>query len=196
VAGRNAAHLGDRGGERIQATRTLRVGLSFASLALATGLAAYPPLAASGLERLIAVGGVFGVLALAVGLLGAPSALPWALAAIGGEYAAFFALRGGSVDTRAPVYAAGLLVVAELAYWAGDRRSPARPDRELEVRRLVGILIAAVGSIALGALVLGISSASVGSGVALEALGVACAVALLVIVAVVVRADRDPRPEV
>ncbi len=141
------------------------------------------------------MGAVLGVLGLIAGLLGASSALPWALAAIGGEYAAWFALRGGGVDTRAPVYAAGLLVVAELAYWAGDRRSPARPDTELEVRRLVGVLIAAFGSIALGAVVLGISSVSVGSGVTLEALGVACAVALLIIVASLVRADRDASAE-
>jgi hypothetical protein len=149
----------------------------------------------SGLEHLIALGAVLGIAVLAVGLLGLPSAIPWGLAFIGAEYAAWFALEGGGIDTRAPVYAAGLIVVGELAYWARDRRSVAAPDLELEARRLVALLITATGAIAAGATVLGVSSLSIGGGVALEALGVACAVTLLVIVAKLVRADRDAPPE-
>lgn len=149
----------------------------------------------SGLEQLIALGAVLGIALLAVGLVGLSSAIPWGLAFIGAEYAAWFALRGGGIDTRAPVYGAGLIVVGELAYWARDRRSVAAPDPELEVRRFVALLITAVAAIAAGAAVLGVSSLSLGGGVAVEALGVACAVTLLMLVAKLVRADRDPSPE-
>jgi hypothetical protein len=161
---------------------------------LAAGVAAYPPLTVSGLEQLIALGAVLGLAALALGLAGLNSAIPCGLALIGAEYAAWFALRGGGIDTRAPLYAAGLIVVGELAYWVRDRRSAAAPDTELEVRRFVALLITAMGTIAAGTVVLGVSSASIGGGVALEALGVACAVGFLVLVARLVRADRDLPP--
>jgi hypothetical protein len=162
------------------------------ALVLGVALAAYPAAATRGLDRLVAIGALAGVLLLLTAVAGAASALPWAIAAIGAEYAAWFALRGGEgVDTRAPVYGAGLLVVAELAYWARDRRSPAIPQGGLEFRRLFGVLGAAVAALAVGAFALGISSASLGSGVGLEALGVAAAIALLVLLAVLVREDRD-----
>lgn len=122
---------------------------------------------------------------------GVSSAVPWALAALGAEYAAWFALRGGAVDTRAPLYGAGLLVVAELSYWALDRRSAAHAELELDVRRLVGMLLLLTGSLALGTLLLGASAVSIGGGVVLEALGVTAAVALLVLVAMVVRRGRE-----
>jgi hypothetical protein len=161
------------------------------ALALGVALAAYPASATEGLDRLVAIGAVAGVLLLLVAVAGATSTLPWAIAFIGAEYAAWFALRGGGVDSRAPVYGAGLLVVAELAYWARDRGSTAVPAPGLEVRRSFGVLAAAVGALAVGAVALGISAVSLGSGVALEALGVGAAVALLVLLAVMVREDRD-----
>jgi len=162
---------------------------------LAAGLAAYPAASTEGLSRFVAVGAILGMGLLLPALAGVVSTLPWALAAIGGEYAALFALRGGDVDTRAPVYAAGLLVVAEIVYWARDRQSTAVPVPGLEVRRFFGVLLSAVGALAIGALVLGISSISLGSGVGVEALGVAGAVALVILLAALIRADRDELPE-
>jgi len=163
---------------------------------LAAGLAAYPVASTEGLSRLVAVGAILGMGLLLPALAGAVSALPWALAALGGEYAALFTLRGGDVDTRAPVYAAGLLVVAELVYWTHDRKSTAVPAPGLEVRRFFCVLLFAVGALATGALVLGISSISLGGGVGLEALGVAGAVALIILLAALIRTDRDEQPEI
>jgi hypothetical protein len=141
----------------------------------------------------VGLGGAFALIALLVALAGGPSsAVPWALAALGGEYAAWLALRDGGVDTRAPLYGAELLLVAELSYWVIDRRSAARADQELDVRRAVTLLILLAASIALGALLLAASSVTIGGGVALEALGVAGAVALLVVVAILVRGHRQP----
>lgn len=149
-----------------------------------------------GLEQLVGLGGAFALLALLVALGGGvSSAVAWALAALGGEYAAWLALRDGGVDTRAPLYGAGLLLVAELSYWAIDRRSTARAERQLDVRRAVALLVSLAASIALGTLLLGASSVSIGGGVALEALGVAGAVALLIVVAILVRGERRPEPE-
>jgi hypothetical protein len=148
------------------------------------------------LSRLVAVGAIVGIGLLLPALAGAVSTLPWAIAAIGGEYAAWWAVRGGDIDTRAPVYAAGLLVVAELVYWARDRQSTAVPAAGLEVRRFFGVFLSAVGALAVGALVLGISSISLGGGVGIEALGIAGAVALIVLLAALIRSDRDEQPEI
>lgn len=153
-------------------------------------------LVTDGLEQLVGLGGAFALLALLVALGGGvSSAVAWALAGLGGEYASWLALRGSGVDTRAPLYAAGLLLVGELSYWAIDRRSTARAEQQLDVRRAVGLLVALAASIALGTLLLAASSVSIGGGVALEALGVTGAVALLVVVAILVRGQRQPEPE-
>jgi hypothetical protein len=50
--------------------------------------------------------------------------------------------------------------------------------------------------LAVGALVLGISSISLGGGVGIEALGIAGAVALIVLLAALIRSDRDEQPEI
>ena len=153
-------------------------------MAAAAGVGLYPVVATGGAERLVSIGGAFAVLALIGGVSsGTATLVPWAVAALGGEYAVWLTLRGGGVDTRSPLYAAGLLLVAELAYWALDRRSLAVPDVELEVRRALRLLVALAASIAVGAALLAASAASVGGGVALEAVGVAAAVALLLLVA-------------
>lgn len=153
-------------------------------------------LVTDGIEQLVAVGGAFALLALLIALGGGvSSAVAWALVGLGGEYAAWLALRGGGVDTRAPLYGAGLLLVGELSYWSLDRRSTARAEQQLDVRRAVALLVALPASIALGTLLLAASSVSIGGGVALEALGVAGAVALLVVVAILVRGQRQPEPE-
>lgn len=170
--------------------------MTAAALAAAAGLGAYPALATDGLEQLVGLGGAFALLALLVALpAGVSSPVPWALAALGGEYAAWFALRGGDIDTRAPLYGVGLLLVGELSYWALDRRSTAPAELELEVRRAVGLLVMLAATIGLGTLLLGASAVSVGGGVALEAIGVAAAVALLVLVAVLVRSEQAREPE-
>jgi hypothetical protein len=126
---------------------------------------------------------------------GVTSAVPWAVVALGSEYASWLALRDGGVDTRSPLYAAGLLLVAELSYWAIDRRSTARAEVQLEMWRAVTLLGWLMASIALGTVLLAASSLSVSGGVGLEALGVVAAVGLFVLVAVLVRRRREPTPE-
>lgn len=111
-----------------------------------------------------------------------PALIAWSLALLGGEYALWLTERGGAVETRSPLYAAGLLLVAELAYDAVDESS-VRAEPELHARRGVQLAGIAVGALAAGTVVLAAAAIPVGGGVALTAVGVvAASLALLVIV--------------
>ena len=102
-----------------------------------------------------------------------------ALGLLGAEYAALFALRGDAVDSRAPLYGACFLAVAELAYGALELRAGA-PEPGLTARRIVILAGLALGSVVVGTIVLAAASAPLDGGVGLEAVGVFAAVALLV----------------
>lgn len=133
-----------------------------------------------------------GALALAALLLLAaalawplPSLLPWPLVLLGGLYA--WKLGGGSVDAWAPVYAGGLLAVAEVAYWSVQLRGRAHDAERLTERRVALIAALAFAAVAAGGLVLAATSVQIGSGVALDLLGVAAAVGALAVVAALAR---------
>jgi hypothetical protein len=96
-----------------------------------------------------------------------------ALAIFGGEYAVFLRLRGGTVDSRAPFVAAGLIVVAELAFHVVSGRT-GRAYSGVVVRSLL-LRIGAAGAAAIVAGVVLVASGSVRSGLALEAVAVAAA---------------------
>jgi hypothetical protein len=111
--------------------------------------------------------------------------LVWGFAAFGAEYAVFLRLRGGAVDARAPLVAAGLLVLAELAFESVGPESGVR-ERSLFLSQLATLLAAALLTVALAALVL-VVAGSARSGTALEAVGALAAVGVL---AIVVRSAR------
>jgi hypothetical protein len=123
---------------------------------------------------------VVAVAAVAVALLAGalvlrrPNLIAWSLAALGGEYAVWLTERGVSVDTRAPLYGAVLLLVAELAYECIDSSTvPVEP--ELYARRALQLAGLALAAVVVGALVLAASAVPLGGGVALTAVGVAAA---------------------
>ena len=93
-----------------------------------------------------------------------------ALAIFGAEYAVFLRLRGGTVDTRAPFVAAGLIVVAELAFHVVSGRG-GRAQGGVVVRSLLLRVAAAACAAIVGGVVL-VAAGSVRSGLALEALAV------------------------
>jgi hypothetical protein len=128
-----------------------------------------------------AIGSVGVGLVAASILLGRPVLVAWSVAALGAEYAAWLALDGGGTNTRAPLVAAGLVLVAELGY---EAQTPPAGEVEPEVllRRLVLLAGVALGAIAVGAIVLGIASVPLSGGVALTAIGAAAAVLALVVV--------------
>jgi hypothetical protein len=146
----------------------------------AAGLGAYATAVAPRLAAMLGIIGAFAVVGLAVVLaLRIPVLIAPALALLGAEYAALFLLRDDTIDVRAPLYGAGFLVVAELAFGALELRA-GTPEPGLVARR-AGILVAvALGGILAGLIVLAAASVPLNGGVGLEAVGIAAAVALLV----------------
>jgi hypothetical protein len=123
--------------------------------------------------------GVLANLALAAALLMRwPGVLAWAVALLGGQYAASLLLRDGPIDPLAPLYAALLLVTAELALWAVEAR-PALGGRPVLLRRLAQLAVLAAGAAAAGAGLLAVSEGGTGGGLELQLAGLAAAVATL-----------------
>jgi hypothetical protein len=115
--------------------------------------------------------------------------LPWAVALAGAEYTAFLVIRERSIDGYAPIYGAGLLLVAELAYWSIDERVPTLPGDGVTSRRTTLVLTGCLAAGGVGGLILAMSEASVSGGLWLEALGVAAAVGTLALLARLARAQ-------
>jgi len=138
---------------------------------------------------LVGAVGLIAVLFLVITLFGRYAGLlPWVVALAGAEYAAFLVIRERSIDSYAPIYGAGLLLVAELAYWSIERRVPGPPGQGLTFRRATLVFAACVAAGGIGGLILAVSEASVNGGLWLEALGVAAAVGALALLARLARA--------
>jgi len=159
------------------------------ALVAATGLAAYP--AAQDLElRYLALGlGGAALVLLAFGLLVRwPGALGLGLAALGGEYAVLFAAEGSTLDTLTPVYAAGFILVAELAFWSIERRVAAWSESTALEWRLARLGAACAGAVAVAGLAtLSAAAATGGGGVVLESFGVGAAIGSVLILALLMR---------
>ena len=181
VAGRRAVRPPGRGGDRIPAPRRrTRLILGIAAVTGAAGLAAYAAVDAARLGVTIGIVGAIGVIVLAVALsLRLTALITPALALLGAEYAALFVVRGDTIDVRAPLYAAGFLVVAELAFATLELRAGA-PEAGLVPRRAAMLVAIAAGSVITGAVVLAAAAAPLEGGIALEAVGLVAAVVLLV----------------
>jgi hypothetical protein len=136
------------------------------------------------LGPLVGAIGLVAVLFLVIALVGRKEGLlPWAFVLAGAEYAVFLVIREGSIDGWAPIYGAGLLLVAELAYWSIERRVPGSPGEGLTFRRATLVVAVCVGAGGVGGLILAIAELSVRGGLWLEALGVAAAVGALALLA-------------
>jgi len=123
---------------------------------------------------------------LAAGLaLRQPVAVPAALLALGGGYATLLGLEGGALDERAPVVAAALFLVAELAYWSLELRDAVADEPGAYARRLALVAALGLGALAVGAGLLAVVDA--GGGIGLEVVGAVAAVAALAIVALAAR---------
>jgi hypothetical protein len=114
------------------------------------------------------------------------SLFPWPLVILAALYA--WTLGGGPVDQWAPVYAGAFLAVAELAYWSAELRGRAQDGERLTERRVTLIAVLALLGVGSGGLVLAATSLDIGSGIALDLLGVTAAVAALVLLARLARA--------
>ncbi|HKD33816.1 MAG TPA: hypothetical protein VKB73_10130 [Gaiellaceae bacterium] len=145
---------------------------------------------------LLSLGGS-GVLWVGVGLASRWSAaLAVGIAFLGAEQGVRVGLGSSTVDPWMPVYAAGFLLAAELAWWSIEPRVAAWSDLEVLLRRLLAIVGCCIGGAILAALVVLAAGAPLHGGFGLELVGVVAAVAAVVVVAVVARAPaREHVPE-
>jgi hypothetical protein len=130
--------------------------------------------AARSQPALLVVGGA-GVFLLVVGLaLGRSAAVPWAIAGVGVAYAA--TLEGDELDSRVPLYAAGLLITAELAYWSLRLRRAARDEPGMGLRRVIGLLVATAVALVAGTMLVAVAQVPLRGGLAVEAIGIVAAI--------------------
>jgi hypothetical protein len=141
----------------------------------AAGLTAWASLTAGAGEALVAALGVGGAAGLTVALAGRwHELLPWAISLLGAQYAASLLIRDSGIDALAPFYAAGLLMTAELAYWALERGPAARA---IVVPRVGSLLAQALGAAGVGTVLLAASEGTGEGGILLQLLGLAAAAA-------------------
>jgi hypothetical protein len=161
-------------------------------LLLALALAAAAPLRADRLGGLLACVGALGVVFLAYGLArGRSWAVPWSLLALGAAYAGSLFLPERGIDREAPLVAAGFVLLAELAYWTLELRSPLAPEPGMMARRASLVAAAGVGALVVAAVVAVATVVELGEGVLADLLGVAAAVAALAIVARLAQRGRS-----
>ena len=160
------------------------------ALAVLGGVVAYATAAGDRLPELVAGVGVAGCVVTVVALAGCwPSIVSWGVAGVGAAYAVFLSLRSGTVDSRAPIVAAGFFTAAEFAFWSIERGEGPR-ERAVIIRRLVLVGAGALGIAVIGGLVL-LLAAGVSAGVGLEAVGVLGAVVTVAVVTVLAARARD-----
>jgi hypothetical protein len=116
-----------------------------------------------------------------------PQAIGLALTALAGDYAVLFATNGTAIDELTPAYAAGFVLVAELAFWSIERRIPAWSEPALLDRRLGYLVATCLGATMLAAVAVVAASVARGGGVWLEAAGVVAAIGAVALVAASVR---------
>jgi len=140
-----------------------------------------------GSDAVLAVGVRLAALAL-VALLGAivlgwSALVPAGAALLGAGYATRLAADDVPLDVRAPLLAAGLLLVVELAYWSLEARLHALGERGEDLRRLAVVLLLALASLGIAATLLAVSDLVRTGGLAIDLLGAAAAAGSLVLVA-------------
>ena len=109
------------------------------------------------------------------------------IAFLGAEQAVRLATGPSSVDPWTPVYAGGLLLTAELAWWSIEQRVPAWSQPGVVLRRVAVIVgLCAAGAVLAAMIVLAAGSPLEG-GIALELVGVVAAVGAVAVVAALAR---------
>lgn len=112
-------------------------------------------------------------------VLGWSPLVPVAIATVGGLYAAQLAIDDAPLDATAPVLGAGLLLVAELAYWSLEERAHVPGDPGDGLRHAAFVAALAVGALVVGAALLALVDAVHTGGLAVDVLGALAASAIL-----------------
>jgi hypothetical protein len=124
----------------------------------------------------VLAGAAPAILLLLVALTaGRTAPIPFALLLLG----AIYAIPDGDRAIAAPIYGAGLLLTAELAYWSLEERVRRRVQAGVATPRLLAILAVAAATIPSGALVLIAAEADVSRSPVLTATGAAAIVSCI-----------------
>ena len=129
---------------------------------------------------------------LACALLGAglvlrlPIVIPAAIVLLAAPYVAILGFELDGLDTRAPLLAALLLAVAELAYWSLELRGTLADEPGTYLRRVALVAGLAVATIAGGTVVLALAEQVAAEGPAFEIAGAAAAVGAIALGALAV----------
>ena len=92
-----------------------------------------------------------------------------------------------TLDTLAPLLAAGLLLAAELAYWSLEERQNVRTEAREQLRRLAVVAALALGSLFVGAVLLAVADVARTRGLAVDLVGAAAAAGALLLLVLVAR---------
>ena len=126
----------------------------------------------------VVLGGL-GALFLAVALARASAGLvAWPLALLGTAYAITLVGAGG-VDDGAALVGVGLLLCGELTAWSIDERLAIPAEAAVVAARGLALGALSLASLAVAALVVGLSAAPAGSGLAWTVVGAGSAVAVV-----------------
>lgn len=159
-------------------------------MVLTLGLAAYLAAAVPGPLR--TTRGVLGLAAVALLLGGlvtrAPGALPWSIGLLAISTAVAVMADGISVERMVPLLGPGLLLAAELAWWALDRgHLPREPAGVARRRSLLLVTMAVAGAVLAVLVTLAGDLASAAAGLEVRVLGVSAAVVVAWVLAVLAR---------
>jgi hypothetical protein len=112
-----------------------------------------------------------------------PITIPVAICVLATPYVAALGFEIDGLDTRAPLIAAALFVVAELAYWSLELRGTLADEPGTYLRRVALLALLAVVTVTGGTVVLAIVGAIAARGVAIDLLGAAAAVGAIALLA-------------
>jgi hypothetical protein len=156
-------------------------------------VAAIPLLDPGPLDALVQAVAALAVGAAVVGVVGGFPAWGSVTALVlGAELVATLHDRPAILDARAPVMAAGLLLVAEIVTWAAELREAGTTVAGAPVPRAVVLLAAVVGAYVAALALAGAVSLPVGRDLSLTALGAASVALVTVVLVGLARARTRP----
>lgn len=112
-----------------------------------------------------------------------PLAVPVAVGLLAAPYVASLAFELDGIDTRAPLLAAALFTVAELAYWSLELRGALADEPGTYLRRIALLAGLAVATIAAGTVVLAVVEGVSARGTAVDLIGAVAAVGAIALLA-------------
>jgi hypothetical protein len=146
-------------------------------------------------ERLTLVVAGFGaaaLLVLAVGIAaGQPAGVTAGVAGLGASWAISAWTRGAEAPDLTVVVAVAIFVAAELAFMSLEQ-TPVPDEGELIARRLAGLAARALGALVVAAVLQAALGLHTTGGLLLEAVGVAAAIGLLLLLFALARREEAP----